>query len=114
MRRVLPSRELAAWLDHALPELRTLHGVTLLPPRPSDRSDGRLVHLDGLCASRGWMLAALSRALPDDDSRRGGLDDAADAHAGAALAALGHQTYAGDHWLGTFALYLRIVLSHSS
>jgi hypothetical protein len=111
--RVLPPDRFAAWLDRALPELRDVGDTTALlaPPRPHDRNDGRLVHLDGLNASRGWMLAAISRALPVDDSRRAALDEAADVHATAALAALHDQGYAGAHWLGTFALYLRISLS---
>jgi hypothetical protein len=105
MRRVLAADELATWLDRALPDL----GVEpLRPPTPSDRHDGRLVHLDGLCASRAWMLAAISRALPPDDGRRRFLDETAAAHAATARAVLAHQGYAGGHWLGTFALYMRI------
>jgi hypothetical protein len=66
------------------------------------------VHLDGLNASRAWMLAAVGRALPAGDARRVLLASAADAHAQAALDALAAQGYAGGHWLGTFAMYLRL------
>ena len=110
MRRVLASDELAAWLDRALPELRDAGDLAdvLAPAVPADRDDGRLVHLDGLNASRAWMLDAIARALPVDDSRRTTLHESAAAHAAAALAALGSQSYAGTHWLGTFALYMQI------
>jgi transposase len=54
------------------------------------------------------MFAAIARALPPDDARRALLDDAAAAHERAALDALATQGYAGGHWLGTFALYLRL------
>ncbi len=106
MRRVLPADELAAWLARALPELTDTDWLE--PPRPSDRSDGRLVHLDGLCTSRAWMLAAIARALPPDDARVDVMRSAAAAHETTALAALAAQSYAGAHWLGTFAMYLRV------
>lgn len=110
MRRVLAPDELAAWLDRALPELRDAGdlGDVLVPAVPADRDDGRLVHLDGLNASRAWMLDAIARALPADDSRRAALHGSAATHAAAALEALGSQSYAGTHWLGTFALYMQI------
>ncbi len=109
MRRVLPPDALAGWLERALPELGDPdRAAGWAPPVPLDRRDGRLVHLDGLCASRAWMLAAVARALPADDPRRAVLTVTAHAHARAALAALADQGYAGGHWLGTFALYLRL------
>ena len=110
VRRVLAPTDFAAWLSRALPELGAAADAahSLVPPQPADRSDGRLVHLDGLNASRAWMLAAIARALPADDARRAMLADAADAHARAALDALAAQGYAGGHWLGTFAMYLRL------
>lgn len=109
VRRVLDAGELAAWLDRALPELSL--AFALAPPVPADRSDGRLVHLDGLNASRAWMLVAIARALPVDDPRRAALDAAAEVHARAAVDALAAQQYAGAHWLGSFALYMRIAFS---
>ncbi len=102
--RVVDATTLAGWLDRALPDL----AGALTPPRPRDRQDGRLVHLDGLSASRAWMLARLESALPAADPRRPWLAARANEHAAAALAALAGQTYVGAHWLGTFALYLRI------
>lgn len=107
VRRVLAPDELAAWLSRALPELDLAN--VLVPAQPTDRTDGRLVHLDGLNASRAWMLRAVARALPETDARRVILDEAAAAHTGAAIDALAAQSYAGGHWLGTFAMYLRCV-----
>jgi hypothetical protein len=112
MARALPAGELAAWLARALPELDDDAAVrALAPPVPADRADGRLVHLDGLCASRATMLATIARALPAGDRRRGSLAALADAHADAALAALAAQGYQGAHWLGTFALAMRLALT---
>lgn len=115
VRRVMAADELAAWLARALPELDGRRppspSLPLRPLVPADRSDGRLVHLDGLNASRAWMCATIARALPADDARRTVLEELAATHAQAALAALASQAYAGGHWLGTFALYLRLAAS---
>ena len=112
MARVGAADDLAAWLSRALPELvDDDHGAPLAPACPADRTDGRLVHLDGLNASRATALATIARALPGDDPRRASLDRLADAHAAAALAALADQGYAGGHWLGTFALAMRLALA---
>ncbi|HVV83824.1 MAG TPA: DUF2891 family protein [Kofleriaceae bacterium] len=112
MARLLAPDELAAWLARALPELDDDEALrALAPPVPADRTDGRLVHLDGLCASRATMLAAIARALPDDDRRRRAIDRCADDHARAALAALASQRYEGAHWLATFALAMRLSMS---
>lgn len=109
MARVLSPAELATWLARALPELDD-DALVLAPPTPRDRADGRLVHLDGLNAHRADALATLARALPADDPRRPRLDGLADRHARAALDALAGQGYAGAHWLGTFALAMRLAL----
>ncbi len=72
----------------------------------SDRTDGKLAHLDGLNLSRAWMLQGLAAGLPADDPRVPALRAAAEAHADAGLAACNGEHYAGGHWLGTFAMYL--------
>ena len=107
LRRVLPPGEFASWLTRFLPVLpRDGDGGWLEPVRCPDRCDGKLVHLDGLNASRAWMLHGIARGLPRDDPRRAGLAAAAAAHEAAALAALDNEHYAAAHWLGTFAVYL--------
>lgn len=107
MRRVLGSRELSDWLTRFLPGIPRAPDPSWLRPATSpDPSDGKLVHLDGLCSSRAWMLAGLAGALPEADPRRGALLASAAEHRRAALAALRAEHYAGSHWLGTFATYL--------
>ncbi len=101
MARVLAPAELAAWIDRALPELAT---IAWPPPRAADRDDGRLVHLDGLGASRAWMTREIAAALPAGDARAAGLRDLADHHLAAAIAAIASPSYAGGHWLGSFVL----------
>ncbi len=103
MRRVLPPVAFAAWLDRALPRL----GREPLPPTVAiDRSDGKLVHLDGLALSRAWMLTGVAHGLPVNDPRQAGLRADAAKHARLGLSAVSADHYAGGHWLGSFAVYL--------
>ncbi len=109
MRRVLPPPQFAAWLSTALPDVPTdgRGDVEFLRPVvPADRSDGKLVHLDGLNLSRAWMLEGIAAGLPADDARRPALLAAAATHAKVGIDAVGDAHYAGSHWLGTFAVYL--------
>jgi hypothetical protein len=107
MRRVLPGADFAGWLSRFLPSLAEGGPPQLLTPAVvSDRSDGQIVHLDGLNLSRAWCLWGIAVALPRDDRRRSILLAAADRHARAGLIGLGSGEYMGEHWLGTFALYM--------
>jgi hypothetical protein len=107
MRRVLNRVEFAAWLGRFLPEL-SLDGSTgrIEPAVVTDRSDGKLAHLDGLNLSRAWMLQGIAAGLPDGDPRIGGLLASANELKRAGLEAVTGEHYAGGHWLGSFAVYL--------
>ena len=105
MRRVLEPGDFSAWIDRAMPELGC--SFNLRPVAPSDRSDGRLCHLDGLNLSRAWMLRDIVGALPEHDTRLESLSVSADVHELAGLEGVSSEYYAGAHWLGTFAVYLR-------
>lgn len=107
MRRVLPPAEFAAWLTTFLPRLPTTNSSAWLPIGVvTDKTDGKLAHLDGLNLSRAWMLEGIASGLPDADPRRRALLAAADTHAASGLAAVTGEHYAGGHWLGSFATYL--------
>jgi hypothetical protein len=107
MRRVLPVADFASWLGLFLPSLAEGGPSQLLTPTVvSDRSDGQIVHLDGLNLSRAWCLWGIAAALPPDDRRHDILSAAAEQHARAGLAGIGSGNYAGEHWLGSFALYM--------
>ncbi|HWX11645.1 MAG TPA: DUF2891 domain-containing protein [Trinickia sp.] len=104
MRRVLPGDEFASWLDGFLPRLAQREPATLfIPATVTDRTDGKIAHLDGLNLSRAWCQRSIARALPASDPRKAALDDAAELHL---LTALPHVAgdYMGEHWLATFAL----------
>ena len=107
MRRILPQDDYLIWLKKFLPELRYgLPESFLEPVEVSDRSDPKIVHLDGLNLSRAWCMKGIAMALPDDDPRREILEKAACLHAEAALAHVASGNYEGEHWLGTFAVFM--------
>ena len=107
MRRVLQPNEFAVWLTTFLPRLPTTNSGAWLPIGVvTDKTDGKLAHLDGLNLSRAWMLEGIAAGLPSDDQRRRALMAAAHTHAVSGLAAVTGEHYAGGHWLGSFATYL--------
>ena len=107
MRRVLPPRQFAKWLDEFLPQIPTDGSAGWLPIGVvTDRSDGKLAHLDGLNLSRAWMLEGIAVGLPEDDPRRTSLEAAARVHRESGLASVTGEHYEGGHWLGSFATYL--------
>ena len=106
MRRVIEPVAFATWVSAALPGIPPDGRVWMQPVTPSDRSDGKLAHLDGLNLSRAWMLEGIAAGLPENDPRRASLLATAHVHAEAGLAAVTGEHYAGGHWLGSFATYL--------
>ena len=104
MRRILPRSVFASWLAQFLPGLA--HGAPaalFAPAVVSDRTDGKIAHLDGLNLSRAWCWRHLAGTMGDDDPRLRLALDAASCHLDASLP---HVTgdYMGEHWLATFAL----------
>lgn len=107
MRRVLPSTEFSRWLDRFLPNLRAGYPSSLFAPaHVSDRTDGQLVHLDGLNLSRAWCMWSVAAALPESDRRGAVLTESAERHAAAGLTGVDSGDYMGDHWLATFAVMM--------
>ncbi|GAB2893768.1 DUF2891 domain-containing protein [Paraburkholderia jirisanensis] len=103
MRRVLAPAEFADWFTRFLPDLAARQPATLFAPATvTDRSDGKIAHLDGLNLSRAWCQRALARALPQTDARHHVLLEAAELHLRDALAHVAGD-YMGEHWLATFA-----------
>lgn len=100
MRRILERDEFQNWMGQFAPQLLEKNFV-LEVGRVSDRTDGKLVHLDGLNFSRAWVLYGLARQYPE----YGHLLLIADAHVIYSLPNLVGDNYEGGHWLGTFAIY---------
>jgi len=102
MQRLLGSEAFADWFSNFLPQLPE---TLIAPVAVSDRTDGQLVHLDGLNLSRGWCLAAIARKLPAAYPSKSQLRQAAAAHIEAALPNIASGAYEGEHWLASFAVY---------
>ena len=102
MRRILANEDFRSWLAGFLPGLDRGEPRSLFTPAfVSDRSDGKIAHLDGFNLCRAWCWQGLADALSADLHRRAFLT--AEAHLDASLP---HVTgdYMGEHWLATFAL----------
>jgi hypothetical protein len=107
MRRVLPQREFAVWFRRFLPGVARNQPAQLLQPAVvTDRTDPKLVHLDGLNLSRAWCMRNIAAALPANDPLRRILAKSANAHASAALPYVVSGNYEGEHWLASFAVYM--------
>jgi len=107
MRRVLQPREFHRWLSRFLPGIGEGNPRALITPAlVTDRTDPKLVHLDGLNLSRAWCMRSIASALPQGDPARRALVQAAEAHAAAGLAYVASGDYVGEHWLASFAVYL--------
>ena len=107
MRRVLSPAQFSAWLTGFLPGIPKDGSTKWLPIGVvTDKTDGKLAHLDGLNLSRAWMLEGIAGALVTEDLRRASLLATARVHAESGLAAVTDERYEGSHWLGSFATYL--------
>lgn len=104
MRLVVGPAAFPSWLDGFLPRLARGEPMSLFTPaHVSDRSDGKIAHLDGLNLSRAWCWRCLASALPTDDPRIIVARRAAEDHLQASLPHVAGD-YMGEHWLATFAM----------
>lgn len=100
--RLLPADAFAAWLRQCLPSLERGEPAALFQPAVvSDRSDGKIAHLDGLNLSRAWAWFELARVA--DEGLRTSLLATGQAHLDAAFQHISGD-YMGEHWLATYAL----------
>lgn len=100
MRKVLSEDDFAEWLSEFLPQLSDEHFV-LQPGIVSDRTDGKLVHLDGLNFSRAWCLYGIANHVKGYNH----LKAIADEHIAYSLSNVVDGDYMGEHWLASFALF---------
>jgi len=103
MQRTSPEAGFATWFDRFLPRIEARSPATLFEPATvSDRTDGKIAHLDGLNFSRAWCWRSLATTFVANDPRREVALEAAEAHIAASLPHVADD-YAGEHWLATFA-----------
>lgn len=102
MRRVLHKEEFSEWFRLFLPK-KQLKKLTT-PADVSDRSDPKIVHLDGLNLSRSWCLYGIYRLI-DKKRQRKMMLAAAKRHLETTVPNIASEHYEGTHWLATFAVY---------
>ncbi len=101
MQKALSAVDFANWFRSFLPELSDNRPATLFTPAAvSDRSDGKVAHLDGLNLSRAWAWRQIAVSVPDQADRA---ERVAQLHLGAAMKHVAGD-YMGEHWLASFAL----------
>lgn len=96
MRKVLSEKAFEEWFAAFLPTLFN-QNLSLNPGQVKERSDGHLVHLDGVNFSRAWCLYPLKDNI--------NAYNLATEHLDYSLSKITDGDYAGQHWLGSFALY---------
>jgi len=104
MSDVMPKEDFAAWLAEFLPSAPRGEPATLFRPATvSDRTDGKIAHLDGLNLSRAWCWRRIVAELAAGEPLRMRAQAAIDSHLASALDHVAGD-YMGEHWLATFAL----------
>ena len=100
MMKVLPKEEFIVWLDGFLPDFSNNPEKYLPIALVSDRSDGKMAHLDGLNFSRAWCLYEIGKSIETSK-----MINLANKHFTASYTKMDTGEYAGAHWLASFALY---------
>ena len=101
MGKILPKDFFLKFTKQFLPEILKSN-FTWEVARVSDRTDGHLVHLDGLNFSKAWNMYFLAKQYPKEF---GHLTKLADKHLQFSLPSITDGNYEGEHWLASFALH---------
>jgi hypothetical protein len=100
MQKVLSEKEFKKWLKNFLPGFEKHPEKFLEIAIVTDRSDGKLAHLDGLNFSRAWCLFEMGKALDNQKMIDLGIH-----HFNYSYEKMDSGEYAGAHWLASFTTY---------
>lgn len=99
---ILPKNDFVEFFKAYLPHLEQKEPKSLFDPvSVSDRSDGKIAHLDGLNLSRAWCFRILANFC--EEPLKTLLKANATKHFDEAISHI-EDDYLGSHWLGSFAL----------
>lgn len=106
MSKVLDKEEFKVWFNNFFPDLDQGKLQFLLSPAVvSDRSDEKIVHLDGLNLSRAWCMQQIAKVYEPNEQVYKMLIRGANLHLLRTLPYVASGEYAGEHWLASFAVY---------
>ncbi len=100
MQKVLDKKNFHQWLTTFLPGFEENPAQFIKVAKVTDRSDGKLAHLDGLNFSRAWCLFEMGHALGNKKMIKLGIQ-----HFNYSYKKMDSGEYAGAHWLASFAVY---------
>lgn len=102
MHAFLSEQEFQAWFARFLPRAGSGEPTVLfMPATVTDRTDGKIAHLDGLNLSRAWCWRLMVGSL--ESSARARAEDAIARHIASAIDHVAGD-YMGEHWLASFAV----------
>jgi len=101
MSKVLEPDAFEKWIKEFLPEIFK-KDFNLEPGKVLDRTDGKLVHIDGLNFSRAQCFYVLAKSLPKCSTKFISLGDA---HVKTSMQHVVGSDYMGGHWLATFLVF---------
>jgi len=100
MQKVLSKEDFQKWLNTFLPNFETRPEKFIEPAVVTDKSDGKLAHLDGLNFSRAWCLFEIGQGLDNNKMKALAVQ-----HFNFSYEKMDTGEYAGSHWLASFAAY---------
>ena len=103
MQKVLSEKEFQKWFKKFLPKFEKNPSGFMKIAIVTDRSDGKLAHLDGLNFSRAWCLFEIGKTLENQK-----MINLANEHFNYSYDKMDSGEYAGAHWLASFAIYALI------
>ncbi|MCB0478191.1 MAG: DUF2891 domain-containing protein [Crocinitomicaceae bacterium] len=101
MSKILTPTEFEKWMQQFMPFIFQ-EDFTLEPGKVLDRTDGKLVHLDGLNFSRAWGLYGIAKKVSKNKEQ---IQKVADQHIEASKEYVVGSDYMGSHWLASFMVY---------
>ena len=102
MRRILNPEDFSKWFGKFLPEDQLFS--LLKPAGVVDRSDPKIVHLDGLNLSRAWCFYGILPYIKDEKLKQK-IYQAAKKHLEVTVPFIASEHYEGTHWLASFAVF---------
>ena len=101
MSKIMSEKDFQKWFKEFMPCVFEKN-FDLSPGQVIDRTDGKLVHLDGLNFSRAWCLYGIATKLPKQKELLVGIGDK---HIEASMDEVVNSDYMGSHWLASFLVY---------